>query len=65
MDGSANHITRQRNDINGSSRMDGLEPTNTLTSDEYRQLSFGKPFSADDLVHAMTQSSLKPSAVQA
>ncbi|KAL8738410.1 MAG: hypothetical protein Q9181_000781 [Wetmoreana brouardii] len=49
-------------------RMDGLEPTKTLTDRDSRQLnggSFGQPFSANDLVHAMTQSSLKPSAVQA
>ncbi|KAL8651162.1 MAG: hypothetical protein Q9210_003416 [Variospora velana] len=32
---------------------------------DYRQVSFGQPFSADDLVRAMTQSTLKPSAVQA
>ncbi|KAI4086213.1 MAG: hypothetical protein LQ344_007732 [Seirophora lacunosa] len=39
-------------------RMEGIEG-------DYRQISFGQPFSADDLVRAMTQSSLKPSAVQA
>ncbi|KAL8715572.1 MAG: hypothetical protein Q9220_000908 [cf. Caloplaca sp. 1 TL-2023] len=43
-----------------SSNMDGLEPTKTVTNG-----SFGQPFSADDLVHAMTQSTLRPSAVQA
>lgn len=32
---------------------------------DYRQVSFGQPFSADDLVRAMRQSTLKPSAVQA
>lgn len=56
------HEKKFMSDIN---RMDGLEPTKTLTSDDYRHMSFGQPFSADDLVHAMTQSSLKPSAVQA
>ncbi|KAL8962456.1 MAG: hypothetical protein Q9193_001137 [Seirophora villosa] len=39
-------------------RMEGIEG-------DYRQISFGQPFSADDLVRAMTQSTLKPSAVQA
>ncbi|KAI4277440.1 MAG: hypothetical protein LQ337_001761 [Flavoplaca oasis] len=40
---------------------DGLEPTKTQIS----RGSFGQPFSADDLVRAMTQSTLKPTAVQA
>ncbi|KAL8694932.1 MAG: hypothetical protein Q9218_000503 [Villophora microphyllina] len=48
--------------------MDGLSPTKTLTNDDTRPLSggsFGGPFSADDLVHAMTNSTLGPAAVQA
>ncbi|KAL8704592.1 MAG: hypothetical protein Q9201_002239 [Fulgogasparrea decipioides] len=56
------------NEQSDRDRMDGLEATKTLTNGDSRQLnggSFGQPFSADDLVHAMTQSSLKPSAVQA
>ncbi|KAL8842220.1 MAG: hypothetical protein Q9170_000626 [Blastenia crenularia] len=55
----------QQDDTSDYSRMDGLESTKTLTNDDYRNMSFGRPFSADDLVHAMTQSTLKPSAVQA
>ena len=45
----------------------GIEPTSPLASGN-RQLhggSFGQPFSADELVRAMTQSTLQPSAVQA
>ncbi|KAL8951930.1 MAG: hypothetical protein Q9222_002114 [Ikaeria aurantiellina] len=48
------------NQTSHGGNMNGLEPTKTVTNG-----SFGQPFSADDLVHAMTQSTLKPSAVQA
>ncbi|KAL8992977.1 MAG: hypothetical protein Q9169_006690 [Polycauliona sp. 2 TL-2023] len=41
--------------------MDGLEPTKT----QIHGGSFGQPFSADDLVQAMRQSTLKATAVQA
>ncbi|KAL8647949.1 MAG: hypothetical protein Q9226_006217 [Calogaya cf. arnoldii] len=41
--------------------MDGLEPTKT----QIHGGSFGQPFSADDLVRAMTQSTLTSTAVQA
>ncbi|CAL8574211.1 hypothetical protein XPA_000178 [Xanthoria parietina] len=41
--------------------MGGLEPTKT----QIHGGSFGQPFSADDLVQAMTQSTLKSTAVQA
>ncbi|KAI4262249.1 MAG: hypothetical protein L6R42_002568 [Xanthoria sp. 1 TBL-2021] len=44
-----------------SNYMDGLEPTKT----QIHRASFGQPFSADDLVRAMTQSTLKSTAVQA
>ncbi|KAL8936778.1 MAG: hypothetical protein Q9211_004021 [Gyalolechia sp. 1 TL-2023] len=54
-----------QNHMTNSNSMDGLESTKTLTNDSHQQASFGQPFSADDLVHAMTQSTLKPSAVQA
>lgn len=53
------------NKMTGSNYMDGLESTKTLTNDYHQLASFGQPFSADDLVRAMTQSSLKSSAVQA
>ena len=48
--------------------MEGLEPTNMATHHDTRHVhghSFGQPFSADDLVHAMTKSTLRTSAVQA
>ena len=44
-----------------SNYMDGPEPTKT----QIQRGSLGQPFSADDLVQAMTQSTLKPTAVQA
>lgn len=53
------------NYVNDVDRMEGLESTMTLTKGEYRPVSFGQPFSADDLVRAMDQSTLKPAAVQA
>lgn len=71
--GVQNHNTTNAARINGAdedsmtgnSYTDGLESTKTLTNDYHRQGSFGQPFSADDLVRAMTQSTLKTSAVQA
>ncbi|KAL8943226.1 MAG: hypothetical protein Q9216_001214 [Gyalolechia sp. 2 TL-2023] len=54
-----------QDNVTGSNHMDGLEPIKTLTNDYHHQASFGQPFSADDLVRAMTQSTLKPSAMQA
>ncbi|KAL8725474.1 MAG: hypothetical protein Q9166_007336 [cf. Caloplaca sp. 2 TL-2023] len=48
-------------DTSNSNRTHGLEPTKT----QIQGGSFGQPFSADDLVRAMTQSTLKPTAVQA
>lgn len=76
MNGFGNSVTKQddgatglgRNDTGDSDHMDGLESTKTLTNDDTRRLhggSFGQPFSADDLVHAMTHSTLRASAVQA
>ncbi|KAL9597236.1 MAG: hypothetical protein Q9219_005279 [cf. Caloplaca sp. 3 TL-2023] len=71
--GFGNRIAEQNQTINGfghddfddSNRMDGLESTKTLLNEDHGQASFGQPFSADDLVRAMTQSTLKPAAVQA
>ncbi|KAI4207852.1 MAG: hypothetical protein LQ346_000355 [Caloplaca aetnensis] len=70
MDGTGQHTPGKGINANGyeensTSRMDGLESTRTLANDDYRGMSFGQPFSADDLVRAMTKSTLQPSAVQA
>ncbi|KAI4107954.1 MAG: hypothetical protein L6R37_001386 [Teloschistes peruensis] len=46
----------------------GMDEPSPLTNGDTRHIrsgSFGQPFSADDLVHAMTNSTLKPSVVQA
>lgn len=70
MDGSMHHTSGKEIHTSGSeenltNRMDGVESTTTLTNDDYRGMSFGQPFSADDLVRAMTKNTLQPSAVQA
>lgn len=70
MNGSVHHPSGKEIRTNGyeenlTSRMDGLESTKAPTNDDYRGMSFGQPFSADDLVHAMTKNTLQPSAVQA
>ncbi|KAL8675508.1 MAG: hypothetical protein Q9168_000020 [Polycauliona sp. 1 TL-2023] len=59
--GKANEHGAPKNNTTDRDYMDGLEPTKT----QIHGGSFGQPFSADDLVHAMTQSTLKTTAVQA
>ncbi|KAL8812409.1 MAG: hypothetical protein Q9223_003215 [Gallowayella weberi] len=56
----ANEHLRLKN-TRGSNLMAGLEPTES----HIQGGSFGQPFAADDLVRAMTQSTLRPTAVQA
>lgn len=64
--GGGNHASRfDPNYTSDVKRMDGLESTKTLMNDDDRQMSFGQAFSADNLVRAMTSSTLKPSAMQA
>ncbi|KAL8969851.1 MAG: hypothetical protein Q9183_001794 [Haloplaca sp. 2 TL-2023] len=74
--GIGQDINEDRSRVDGFARpnpsdndgMEGLEPTNMVTHQDTRHLqghSFGQPISADDLVHAMTNSTLRTSAVQA
>ena len=43
-------------------KVNGLEPTRTVTNVYLNSGYHGKPFTEDELTHALTETTLKPSA---
>ena len=53
--------TRPRTDGSTTTKINGLEPARTITSGYLNGGDYGKPFTEDELTHALTKTTLKPS----
>ena len=54
--------TRPRTDGSTTTKVYGLEPARTITNGYINGGDYGKPFTEDELTHALTKTTLKPSA---